>query len=126
MNKVFLMGNLTRDPLMKKSYKQDGSEIVITKYDLAVGKGMQEGEADFFRCTSFGKQAEFVAKYFHKGTRICLVGRIVNNNYTNKSGEKVYGFNIIGEEVEFAQKKSDDKGRNDGFEIAEPENSSFR
>ena len=89
--------------------------MVITKFDLAVNRrNKQEGnaDADFFHCTSFGRQAEFVEKYFHSGSRVLVVGRVQNNNYTTKEGNKVYGFSIITEEVEFAQKKSAEKPAN--------------
>ena len=66
----------------------------------------------FFHCTSFGRQAEFVERYFHSGSRVLVIGRVQNNNYTTKEGSKVYGFSIITEEVEFAQKKSAEKPAN--------------
>ncbi len=109
MNKIILLGNMTREPKTTRKKYEDGSEMVITKFDLAVNRrNKQEGnaDADFFHCTSFGRQAEFVEKYFHSGSRVLVVGRVQNNNYTTKEGNKVYGFSIITEEVEFAQKKS--------------------
>lgn len=109
MNKIILLGNMTRDPKTTRKTNEEGNETVVTKFDLAVNrKGKYEGnsDADFFHCTSFGRQAEFVEKYFHSGSRVLVVGRVQNNNYTTKEGNKVYGFSIITEEVEFAQKKS--------------------
>ena len=112
MNKIILLGNVARDPETTRKQKEDGSESVITKFDLAVNRKQKresDPSADFFHCTAFGRQAEFVEKYFNSGTRMLVTGRVQNNNYTNKSGEKVYGFNVITEEVEFAQKKSSDR-----------------
>ncbi len=109
MNKIILLGNLTRNPNTTRKVKEDGTEMVITKFDLAVNRRQKregEADADFFHCTSFGKQAEFIEKHFRTGSRVLVVGRVVNNNYTNKDGNKVYGFNIITEDVEFGQKKS--------------------
>lgn len=115
MNKIILLGNMTREPKTTRKKSEDGSETVITKFDLAVNRrSKREGEADadFFHCTSFGKQAEFIERYFHSGSRVLVVGRVQNNNYTTKEGSKVYGFSIITEEVEFAQKKSAEKPAN--------------
>lgn len=112
MNKIILLGNMTRNPQTTRKTAEDGSEVVITKFDLAVNRRAKragEADADFFHCTSFGRQAEFVERYFHSGSRVLVIGRVQNNNYTTKEGSKVYGFSIITEEVEFAQKKSAEK-----------------
>ncbi len=113
MNKIILLGNVTRNPKTTRKKSEDGTDIVITKFDLAVNrKTKQKSNADFFHCTSFGKQAEFVERYFHSGSRVLVIGRVQNNNYTTKEGSKVYGFSIITEEVEFAQKKGAEKPEN--------------
>ena len=115
MNKIILLGNMTRNPKTTRKTAEDGSEVVITKFDLAVNRRAKrdgEADADFFPCTSFGRQAEFVERYFHRGSRVLVIGRVQNNNYTTKEGSKVYGFSIITEEVEFAQKKSAEKPAN--------------
>ena len=115
MNKIILLGNMTRNPKTTRKTAEDGSEVVITKFDLAVNRRSKragEADADFFHCTSFGRQAEFVERYFHSGSRVLVIGRVQNNNYTTKDGSKVYGFSIITEEVEFAQKKSAEKPAN--------------
>ena len=107
MNKLFLLGNLSRDPEITMG-GADGN-LTIAKFDVAVNRnGVKKGEtsADFFHCTSFGKQAQFVEKYFKKGMGIFLMGRVQNNNYVNKDGNKVYGFTVIVEQVEFTEKKS--------------------
>ena len=107
MNKVILLGNLTRDPEIR--YSQGEKQIAVARFSLAVNRRFaKDGETnvDFLNCTAFGKTAEFIEKYFRQGSRMSLVGRIENNNYTNKNGEKVYSVQIMVEEVEFAERKS--------------------
>ena len=92
MNKIILMGRLTRDPEVRYG---GASNTAIAKFSIAVDRRFKrDGEptADFFNVTAFGKQGEFVEKYLHKGTKIVLDGEIRNDNYTNKEGQKVYGF----------------------------------
>lgn len=104
MNKVILMGRLTRDADMRVS-----GELNIAKFSLAVDRRYQKGgekETDFFNCTAFGKQAEFVDKYLKQGTKVLVTGRVQNDNYTNKEGQKVYSVQIIVEEIEFAESKN--------------------
>lgn len=106
MNKVFLMGRLTRDPEMRTITGENYT--AVARYTLAVDRRFKrEGqpEADFFNCTSFGKQAEFVEKYLKKGTKVVVIGRLQQNNYTNKNGDKVYTIDIVAEEIEFAESK---------------------
>ncbi|MBR4145343.1 MAG: single-stranded DNA-binding protein [Lachnospiraceae bacterium] len=107
MNKVIMMGRLTRDPEIR--YGQGGNGTVVGAFSIAVDRRFKrEGEpdADFFDCTSFGKQAEFVEKYLKKGTKIVLEGRLQNDNYTNKEGQKVYRTRIIVDSLEFAESKA--------------------
>lgn len=107
MNKVILMGNLTRDPEIR--YSQGDSSLAIAKFSIAVNRRFSrqgDTDTDFFNCTAFGKQAEFVEKYFRQGSRMLLTGRVQNDNYTNRNGEKVYSVQIIAEEIEFAERKS--------------------
>lgn len=107
MNKVILMGNLTRDPEIR--YSQGENSLAIARFSIAVSRRFArqgDTEADFFNCTAFGKQAEFVERYFKQGSRMLLSGRVQNDNYTNKNGEKVYSVQIIAEEIEFAERKS--------------------
>lgn len=107
MNKCILMGNLTRDPEIR--YSQGENATAVARFSIAVNRRFarkDEDDTDFFNCVAFGKQAEFVEKYFHKGSRMLLSGRIQNNNYTNNNGEKVYSVQIIAEEIEFAERKS--------------------
>ena len=107
MNKIILMGRLTRDPEVR--YSQGESSLAIGRFSLAVDRRFKrqgEADADFFNCTAFGKQAEFVEKYLKQGTKILLSGRVQNDNYTNKEGQKVYSVQIIAEEIEFAESKA--------------------
>jgi len=106
MNKVIEMGRLTRDPEISSS----NSGTKFARFSIAVDRRFKkEGEpdADFFNCTAFGKIAEFVEKYLQKGTKVLVAGRLQNNNYTNKEGQKVYDVRIIVEEIEFAESKKD-------------------
>jgi len=101
MNKVILMGRLTDEPKIMNG--------TVAKYNLAVDRRYKkEGSptADFFSIVSFGKAAEFVEKYLHKGTKIVLEGQIQNNNYTNKDGQKVYAIQIVTDSIEFAESKA--------------------
>ena len=107
MNKVILMGNLTRDPEIR--YTQSENSMAIARFSIAVNRRFSrqgDTDTDFFNCTAFGKQAEFVEKYFKQGSRMLLTGRVQNDNYTNRNGEKVYSVQIIAEEIEFAERKS--------------------
>lgn len=127
MNKVILMGNLTRDPEIR--YSQGENSLAIARFSLAINRRFsRQGEADvdFFNCTAFGKTAEFVEKYFKQGSRMLLSGRVQNDNYTNKNGEKVYSVQIIAEDIEFAERKSaaDQNTGNSNFGGASQEPSS--
>ena len=107
MNKFITMGRLTRDPEVR--YTQGEKTMAIASFSIAVNRKFKregEPEADFFNCTAFGKQAEFVEKYLKQGTKVVLAGRVQNNNYTNKEGQKVFGVQIMVEEIEFAESKS--------------------
>ena len=117
MNKVILMGRLTRDPEVR--YSQGASQTAVARFSVAVDRRFKrEGEpdADFFNCTCFGKQAEFVERYLHKGTKVVLSGRVQNDNYTNKDGQMVYSVRIMVDEIEFAESKNaSGGGDNSGF-----------
>ena len=118
MNKAILMGRLTRDPEVR--YLQTDSNMAIARFSLAVDRRFKkQGDtvtADFFNCTAFGKQGEFVEKYLKQGTKIVVTGRIQNDNYTNKEGQKVYSVQIMVEEIEFAESKANSQNNagNDG------------
>jgi len=105
MNKVILMGRLTKDPEIFTG------NSTVAKYSIAVDRKFKrenDPTADFFNCVSFGKQAEFVQNYLHKGTKIVVAGRIENDSYTSKDGVKKTNTQIIVEDVEFAESKSAD------------------
>lgn len=113
MNKVILMGRLTRDPEVR--YSQGASQTAVARFSIAVDRRFKrEGEpdADFFNCTTFGKQAEFVERYLHKGVKVVLSGRVQNDNYTNKDGQMVYSVRIMVDEIEFAESKNAAGGGN--------------
>lgn len=107
MNKVILMGRLTRDPEIRVSV---ATSITTAKFTLAVDrKYKKEGEqqtADFVSCTVFGKTAESIERYLHQGTKIVVVGRIQTGSYTNKDGNKVYTTDVVVEEYEFSESKN--------------------
>lgn len=106
MNKVIMVARLTHDPEVR--YSQGASQTAVARFSIAVPrKFKREGEpdCDFFNCTAFGKQAEFAERYLFKGTKVVIVGRLQNNNYTNKDGQMVYGVQIMVEEIEFAESK---------------------
>lgn len=112
MNKVMLMGRLTRDPEVRVT--QDG-QTTIAKFGIAVDRRGKEDKADFFNVTTFNKTAQFVEKYLKKGTKIALSGRLQLDEYTNKDGQKVTSVSVVAEEVEFCEsKKTEDKPK-DGF-----------
>lgn len=112
-----MCGRLTKDPEVRYS-----NEKAVAKFAIAVDRKFKKDETDFFNCTAFGKQAEFIEKYLSKGTKILLCGRVENNNYTNKDGEKVYSFGIMVDEIEFAESKRNDAPKKDDDFIDVPEN----
>ena len=123
MNKVILMGRLTRDPEVR--YSQGANSLAIARYTLAVDRRFRrEGEAtaDFINCVAFGKQAEFSERYLRQGVKIAVTGRIQTGSYTNRDGQKVYTTDVVVEEQEFAESKgSADVNRgNSGFQAAAP------
>ena len=108
MNKVILMGRLTRDPEIR--YSQGDKPMAIARISLAVDrKFKQEGQptADFINCIAFGKTAEVIEKYVAKGTKIAVVGRIQTGSYTNKDGQKVYTTDVVIDSQEFCEGKKE-------------------
>lgn len=107
MNKVILMGRLTRDPDVRYTQRNSSQEqTYIARYTLAVDRRFKrdgEQSADFIGCVAFGRDAEFAEKYFRQGTKIVITGRIQTGSYTNRDGQKVYTTDIIVEEQEFAE-----------------------
>lgn len=111
MNKVILMGRLTRDPNVH--YTAGDNPMGIARYTLAVDRRIKrEGEAtaDFISCVAFGRAAEFAEKYFRQGIRIVVSGRIQTGSYTNRDGNKVYTTDVVVEEQEFAESKNSAAG----------------
>lgn len=116
MNNVILMGRLTRDADIRQS--QGDKPVTVARYTLAVDRRGKDAGADFINMVSFGKTAEFIEKYVHKGTKIAAKGRIQTGSY-EKDGKKIYTTDVVAEEVEFAESKKTQ-------EIAEnPDNDDF-
>ena len=107
MNKVILMGRLTRDPVVRYSEDRNGDQMAVARYTLAVNRRRkgQENEADFISCIAFGRGGEFADKYLRQGTKICVTGRIQTGSYTNKDGQKVYTTDVVVEDQEFAESR---------------------
>ncbi|MFI3202066.1 MAG: single-stranded DNA-binding protein [Eubacteriales bacterium] len=116
MNKVIIMGRLTRDPEIR--YSQGGNSMAIGRYTLAVDRRFnrngEENVADFIQCVAFGKSAEFAEKYFQKGIKILVTGRIQTGSYTNKEGQKIYTTEVVVEDQEFTESKNNSGGGNNG------------
>lgn len=112
MNKVILLGRLTRDPDVR--YSQGENNLAIARYTLAVDRRFQRNgdqSADFISCVAFGKAAEFAEKWFKQGIKIAVTGRIQTGSYTNKDGAKVYTTEVVVEEQEFAESKSNSESQ---------------
>lgn len=107
MNKVILMGRLTRDPEVR--YSSGENALAIARYTLAVDRRFRkdnEASADFIGCVAFGKGGEFAEKYLRQGTKIVVTGRIQTGSYTNREGQKVYTTEVVVEDQEFAESKA--------------------
>ncbi len=120
MNKVILMGRLTKDPEVR--YSQGENPLAIAKYTLAVDRrfnrsnaGDNQQTADFIFCVAFGKTGEFAEKYLRKGTKILVTGRIQTGSYTNKEGQTVYTTEVVVEDHEFAESKNSNSGSDGGY-----------
>ena len=117
MNRVILMGRLTRDPEVR--YSQGENATAIARYTLAVDRRFNrngdDNNTDFIGCVAFGRQAEFVEKYLRKGVKMLVTGRIQTGSYTNKDGVKVYTTDVVVEDHEFAESKNAGSGQEGGF-----------
>ena len=105
MNKVFLIGRLTRDV-----ESREAGETTVARFAVAVERKYKkdgQAEADFINCVAFGKTADFISKYFSKGSKIVIEGRWQTGSYTNKEGQKVYTNDCVIESVEFGESKKD-------------------
>ena len=121
MNKVILMGRLTRDPDVR--YSNGEQATAVARFTLAVDRRVarRDGEqtADFIGCVAFGRTAEFVEKYFRQGLKVIVTGRIQTGSYTNKEGQKVYTTDVVVEDQEFAESKAvSESHMNGGFQAA--------
>ena len=128
MNKVILMGRLTRDPEVR--YTQGESNTAVARYTLAVDRRFQRRDnpdaqtADFIGIVAFGKAGEFAEKYLKKGTKVVVTGRIQTGSYTNKDGQKVYTTDVVAEDQEFAESKNASSG-NSAASDSQSSNSGF-
>lgn len=122
MNKVILMGRLTKDPEIR--YSQGETASAVARYTLAVDRRFKrqddEQTADFISCVTFGKNAEFAENYLKKGTKICVSGRIQTGSYTNREGRKVYTTDVVVEEHDFAESRAASYGNQNLGNTQEP------
>lgn len=122
MNKVILMGRLTRDPEVR--YSAGENATAVARYTLAVDRRFRRNDgdanADFIGCVAFGRQAEFAEKYFRQGIKIAITGRIQTGSYTNKDGVRVYTTDVVVEEQEFAESKNASGAASEGGYSAAP------
>ena len=117
MNKVILMGRLTRNPDVR--YSQGEKATGVARYTLAVNRRFRrEGDqdADFINCVAFGRQGEFAEKYLKQGTKIVISGRIQTGSYTNREGVKVYTTDVVVEEQDFAESKAAASNYSGGYQ----------
>ena len=120
MNKVILIGRLTRDPNVSYS-NNNGNQTCVARYTLAVDRRFAKRDdpnaqtADFIGCVAFGRSGEFAEKYLHQGTKICVEGRIQTGSYTNKEGQKVYTTDVVVENHEFVESKAASDGNHGGY-----------
>lgn len=119
MNKVVLIGRLTRDPDVR--YTAGPEPVAMARYTLAVDRRYRrddrEQSADFVSCVAFGKSGEFAEKYLRKGMKIAVTGRIQTGSYTNRDGKKVYTTDVVAEEHEFVENKKTESEYSDGYPI---------
>ena len=126
MNKVVLVGRLTRDPEVR--YSQGENATAVARYTVAVDRRFKrDGEptADFINCVVFGKSAEFAEKYFRQGLRVAISGRITTGSYTNKDGIKVYTTEVTVEEQEFAESKAESEANKTSNQQSTPSSDGF-
>ena len=116
MNKVILMGRLTREPEVR--YSQGDNAMAVARYTLAVDRRFNRNNddqtADFISCVAFGRSGEFAEKYLHKGTKIAITGRIQTGSYTNQEGQKIYTTDVVVERQEFLEKRADNSQPDSG------------
>ena len=121
MNKVILMGRLTRDPEVR--YSAGENAMAIARFTLAVDRRFRrdgDSTADFISCVAFGRTAEFAEKYLRQGLKVVLTGRIQTGSYTNRDGQKVYTTDVVAEDLEFAESKA----ASDNYAASRPQQTS--
>ena len=121
MNKVILMGRLTRDPEVR--YSAGDNATAVARYTLAVDRRFRrdgEQSADFIGCVAFGRSAEFAERYFRQGMKVVITGRIQTGSYTNRDGQRVYTTDVVVEDQEFAESKAAGGAQTGGFQSAAP------
>ena len=121
MNKVILMGRLTRDAEIR--YSQGENSMAIARFSLAVDRRFRkdgEQSADYINCIAFGKTAEFFERFGRKGTKFVIEGRIQTGSYTNKDGQRVYTTDVVVENTEFAESKSNNQSGNSSQNTSVP------
>ena len=119
MNKVILMGRLTRDPEMRQS----PNGVAVCSFSIAVNRRFaKEGQqnADFINCTAWRQQAEFICKYFQKGAMIAVVGNLQSRSWENQEGKRQYSTDVVVDEVYFTGSKSDSQGSSEGYYAPQP------
>lgn len=125
MNKVIIIGRLTKDPDIR--YSSGDRPMAVARYTLAVNRRFKrdgEPDADFINCVAFGRQGEFAEKYLKKGIKIAISGRIQTGSYTNKDGNRVYTTDVVVEEQDFCESKSvSEQNRQQTFETQNPNGS---
>lgn len=123
MNRVILIGRLTRDPDVR--YSQGEQSTAVARFTLAVDRRFKrDGDqqtADFISCVAFGKTGEFIERYCHQGTKLVVEGRIQTGSYTKQDGTKVYTTDVVAENVEFAESKAAASNNEGAFQAARPE-----
>ena len=129
MNKVILMGRLTKDPEVR--YSQGEAPMAVARYTLAVDRRQarnnnNEQTADFINCVAFGRAGEFAERYLRKGTKIAITGRIQTGSYTNKDGVRVYTTDIVVEDQEFAESKGASSGNEGGYQNGGYQNNGYQ
>lgn len=137
MNKVILMGRLTRDPMVSYSQSQagNGEQMAVARFTVAVDRrfvrrdaSAEQQTADFISCVAFARLGEFAEKYLKQGTKVCLEGRIQTGSYTGKDGNRVYTTEVVAENIEFAESKAAASGNtgNTGNGFAAPQQNAGR
>ena len=109
LNRWIGMGRLTKDADVRYAQKQDGEQMCVARFTLAIDRRGKDAGADFINCVVLGKQGEFVGKYLHKGIKVAVSGRIQTGSYKNKDGNTIYTTEVLIDEIEFAESKKSEQ-----------------